>query len=640
MIVLKQILLELQTRLQTGLIAGSHILLSDERLSTILQKVDTLATKSPVFQKLSSLCKAIFEDQEHLEANILEALSFLDALLITQADWKYEETTKRITILTEKAYTNLKYSQLKPIIQALTTTGSGRYDIIHSTWLRHPEIFQDYRILPHVVHDLGDTYQELASLNEEILTYCGKKIVPLLKEGFDPTGKKEMLRRIQLIVKLAGKDENDFYLTMYPLAQPAIQKEIVMGLSCDEANRDTLIHIADTEKGKLKDTALHALSCIHDDVVDEYLLKKTKKNKKILSYATYSNHEEIIEVLCKNVKETLIYVMNNPRIPTRVEEDQLIDLLSLMAYKTGDQIMDMVTWIMDHDQALWQIRDSQKHLFKINRNFENVRPINFMHPIAAPLKITEYVMEILFHTYLRYPSDDIISMIETLYKQYPLIATPVYARMVFLQDYPNAYDRLTQMFDSDKSRELYASIWRNIEYDQDMKQYVFRYQLISDILKQDTIDIPLGENIDMRWIDLLLNRKIAMKGLFKKSEELIYGREIPLCSRIMVQLFNPDCDAFKNILLPYFEKNKHTICHILIKKRYGLNVRNDVLAYLKEKVFNQYEVVTITESFCAKDDALYVLQAILLHFKKRRLNNWEYYYIESAIHGLEESEEY
>ena len=60
-----------------------------------------------------------------------------------------------------------------------------------------------------------------------------------------------------------------------------------------------------------------------------------------------------------------------------------------MAYKTGDQIMDMVTWIMDHDQALWEIRDSQKHLFKINRNFENVHPINFMHPIATPLKITD-----------------------------------------------------------------------------------------------------------------------------------------------------------------------------------------------------------------------------------------------------------
>lgn len=637
---LKQILLELQTRLQTGLIAGSPILLSDERLSTILQKVETLAAKSPVFQKLFTLCQAIYEDQEHLESNILEALTFLDALLITQADWKYEDTTESITILTEKAYTDIKYSQLKPIIQALTTTGSGRYDIIHSTWLHHPELFQDYRILPHVVHDLGDTYQELASLNEEILTYCGKKVVPLLKDGFDPTGKKEMLRRIQLIVKLAGKEENDFYLTMYPLAQPAIQKEIVMGLSCDEANRDTLIHIADTEKGKLKDTALHALSRIRDDVVDEYLLKKVKKNNKILSYALYSNHEEIKALVCKNVKESLTYVMNNPRIPTQVEEDQLINLLSLLAYKTGDQIMDTVIWIMEHDQALWEIRDSQKHLFKIKRDFENVHPINFMHPIATPLKITEYVMELLFHTYLRYPSDEIVSMIETLYKQYPLIATPVYARMLFLQDYPNAYDRLTQMIDCKKPRELYASIWRYIEYDQDMKQYVFRFQFIIDILKQDTIDIPLGESIDMRWIDLLLDRKVVMKGIFKKSEELEYGRESPLCSRIMVQLVNPDYDAFKDILLSYFEKNKHTICHLYIKKQYGLNVTEDVLAYLKDKVFNQYEVVTITESFCAKDDALYVLQAILSHFKKRRLNNWEYYYIESAIHGLEESEEY
>ena len=130
-----------------------------------------------------------------------------------------------------------------------------------------------------MIQDLGDTYAELADLNEEILKYCGKKIVPLLKDGFDPAGKKEMLRRIKLIVQLGGKEENAFYLKMYPLAQPAIQKEIVMGLSCDDNNRDYLMHIADSEKGKLKEAALHALSRIRDDAVDEYLLTKQEKQE-------------------------------------------------------------------------------------------------------------------------------------------------------------------------------------------------------------------------------------------------------------------------------------------------------------------------------------------------------------------------
>lgn len=73
---LQQILLELQSRFQTGLIAGSHILLSDERLPILLKKVEALAQKSPVFQKLYNLCLAIFNDQDHLENNIMEAMSF------------------------------------------------------------------------------------------------------------------------------------------------------------------------------------------------------------------------------------------------------------------------------------------------------------------------------------------------------------------------------------------------------------------------------------------------------------------------------------------------------------------------------------------------------------------------------------
>ena len=44
----------------------------------------------------------------------------------------------------------------------------------------------------------------------DILKSCGKKVVPLLKENFNPSGKKEMLRRISLIVELAGKDETNF----------------------------------------------------------------------------------------------------------------------------------------------------------------------------------------------------------------------------------------------------------------------------------------------------------------------------------------------------------------------------------------------------------------------------------------------
>ena len=61
---------------------------------------------------------------------------------MTQAQWKYEEDTYDITILIEKPYTNIKYSQLKPLIQALSQPGSGRYEIILSTWNKYPDLFK------------------------------------------------------------------------------------------------------------------------------------------------------------------------------------------------------------------------------------------------------------------------------------------------------------------------------------------------------------------------------------------------------------------------------------------------------------------------------------------------------------------
>ena len=57
-----------------------------------------------------------------------------------------------------------------------------------------------------------------------------------------------MLRRIRLIVDLAGNRENAFYRSMVPLAQPAILKEIIRGLACDPDNRDLLMQIANNEK--------------------------------------------------------------------------------------------------------------------------------------------------------------------------------------------------------------------------------------------------------------------------------------------------------------------------------------------------------------------------------------------------------
>ncbi len=136
-----QLLFDLQARLRTGLAAGGMILLSDPRLPELQKKVGVLAAKSPVFQRLSNLLQSLADDPELFADRLLETLSLLEALLITQAEWKAEAAGEAIVLPAEKAYTDIRYSQLKPLIQALTTTGSGRYEIIEKTYQHHPERF-------------------------------------------------------------------------------------------------------------------------------------------------------------------------------------------------------------------------------------------------------------------------------------------------------------------------------------------------------------------------------------------------------------------------------------------------------------------------------------------------------------------
>ena len=80
-----QLLFDLQARLRTGLAAGGMILLSDPRLPELQKKVGVLAAKSPVFQRLSNLLQSLADDPELFADRLLETLSLLEALLITQA---------------------------------------------------------------------------------------------------------------------------------------------------------------------------------------------------------------------------------------------------------------------------------------------------------------------------------------------------------------------------------------------------------------------------------------------------------------------------------------------------------------------------------------------------------------------------
>ena len=82
--------------------------------------------------------------------------------------------------------------------------------------------------------------------------------------------------------------------------------------------------------------------------------------------------------------------------------------------------------------------------------------------------------------------------------------------------------------------------WACVEYDEALKQYVYRSALIANPLQEDTAVIPLGKTLDLRWIDLLTGQRNVEKGLFKKTTVTVYGAEDPLGSSVPVSYTHLD----------------------------------------------------------------------------------------------------
>ncbi len=189
---------ELKTRLRAAAIAGTNLLSEDFRLKKAAESFAPLSSSSPVFAKINEMTGKLLSDGSP-EA-LLDTITLVDAVITTLGTVGVTGEPEPIEISgNSAAIVNAPYSRLSTIIEALTTSGSGNYNTILTAWNETPEIFTDYRVKPALVKGLGASYSELADTAANILKGMGKEIIPLVKKGFDPKGKKEKSRRQHII---------------------------------------------------------------------------------------------------------------------------------------------------------------------------------------------------------------------------------------------------------------------------------------------------------------------------------------------------------------------------------------------------------------------------------------------------------
>lgn len=619
---------ELHERLKTAMIAGTSVLYADERLASLIQQLSALSSKSFVFEKLYQLCEPLTQPEtKQLQEQLVQAMSFLRAVLCTQAGALIDIESHSIEMHSYQSIANLKYSTIKPLIGAYTSSGSGRMEIIQKAWKKDPMLFHDYRILPYVIQGLGDSYGELANFNQRILFSIGSSIVPFLKEGFDPSLGKEMLRRMELIVGLAKGEEVSFYLNAYPEADTAMKKEIIKGLSYREDTIEFLLKMADQEKGKLKEAILYAISRSKNPQADAYLLQKIKKRSSFLAYAMYPKSDEIVHHICEKLKELVITLIEEERIQlTYKEEEELLLCTRLLAYKEQEEVFALIEWLLQQQDVLGKLKSYDKHPLRIARLKEQTRLLDFCY--LQPSKqegicYTEYLMEMLLVTYLYQQTECCFQRIKQLYERYPDIGKLVYAQAVLVQDPNQAYEKLTKIFE-EEDRMSYATLLSYVEYEEKEQLYYFRKEMVFDPLIYESIKIPLMKQLDLRWLDRLQGKKQPKKGLFAKLTQRKES-EIAQCTHVMVHLIDPQRMDMKEQLVSYVQSCVNSIYGLYILHAYQQPLLEPLLNYLPRQMnrscFNDAQLI---DTFCEGSDRSTAYERVI---KSYQHHEWEKNYL-------------
>jgi hypothetical protein len=184
-------------------IAGSVVAPGDFRLKKLVPALEKAGEKAPVFAKVAGSAAKLIDSNEKSSAEaLLELSTLINAVLYTQGETGAAGELRPIeTTNVSGHHTRTTARMLKPLLEALTTTGSGRLEIIKDAFERGA--FSDLRLVKPALAAIDDPYPDIADfVAEKVLPQYGKAVLPELQAKFDLKGKGGHPRRLALMHRL------------------------------------------------------------------------------------------------------------------------------------------------------------------------------------------------------------------------------------------------------------------------------------------------------------------------------------------------------------------------------------------------------------------------------------------------------
>ena len=354
-----QPLYEVKERLESAAIAGTGLLGEDFRLRRSAENMKPLAAASPVFAKISSGLESLLAaPAEQRPTLLLDLLGLVDAVAYTQGSCGMSGELEDLPTA-GGTYQQISYGQIQPLLTALTTTGSGRMEIIQSTWEAHPEYFTDFRVLPTVVAGLGDSYGEIAELNTQILKKTGSAVLPMLQADFDPAGGRAMARRVEVAAAVGGPEATPWLREILPEAKKDVRTAALLALGVDRANTGMLLELAKLERGKNRDAVLEALAKQDGEAVQKFWAAELKKNSCSVKFLRDTDTEWAAALVASGLRELLerMAAAGGP-IPAEVQTE-LSGWCFAIGKKTSPPMLDFWCWACGQMEAFDGFRNEK-----------------------------------------------------------------------------------------------------------------------------------------------------------------------------------------------------------------------------------------------------------------------------------------
>jgi hypothetical protein len=253
-------------------VAGSAVARGDFRLKKLLPALDQAGAKAPVFGKVAESARAVIDGPEDAAAgSLLDLASLVTAVLYTQGETGIARPLEPIeTVDLGAAAAQTSARLLKPLLEALSSTGSGRLGLIKEAHERGA--FQDLRLVQPALAGLDDPYPEIADfLAENVLPHYGKAILPGLRARYDPKGGKGDARRLKFMHTIDPADARELVTQALEVGSKEVR---VAAVECLGGSAEDLSYLVEQVSAKAKEVraaAYRSLAAMDDPAAADVL---------------------------------------------------------------------------------------------------------------------------------------------------------------------------------------------------------------------------------------------------------------------------------------------------------------------------------------------------------------------------------